>query len=133
MNDGCPSTDTLLEVLADGVDSEIEAEIEAHIGECARCQQRLDVLTNCPTLAGAAANGDSAWALSHSRAVINNVAAALAEESGRSHLLSGMGPGDFKHEAPNDAEYPRRYEIYDRLGTGGSADVYRAFIINCGE
>jgi serine/threonine protein kinase len=126
VNDGCPSTDTLLEVLGDGVDSEIEAEIEAHIGECARCRQRLDVLTNCPTLAGAAANGDSAWALSHSRAVINNVAAALAEESGRSHLLSGMGPGDFEHEEPTTPNIPG-YEIYDRLGTGGSADVYRAF------
>ena len=126
MNDGCPSTETLLKVLGDGVDSDIEAEIEAHIDECIRCQQRLDLLTNCPALALVAANGDSAWALSHSRAVIDNVAAVMAEESGKSPSLFGRRPPDAAHGEPATPSVPG-YEIFNRLGTGGSADVYRAF------
>jgi serine/threonine protein kinase len=119
--DECPSGETLLEFLH-GRDAEADSDVDTHVQGCLRCQQRLDVLTLHPALATVPPETDPEWATHHSRAVIDRVAAALEEDRRRP---PDRNPASAVEE-PSLPEIPG-YDVLQRIGSGGTADVYKAF------
>lgn len=135
--DACPPPEDLMALLAETLDGPAAATVPTHVRACARCQARLDALSDDPELRRWAAEAGGSGPDSHlgqdEKRLIDRLRAGVATGPARDEeATEGAGPcGRYSFLGP-----PRRegdlgvlggYSIRRELGRGGMGIVLLAF------
>ena len=116
-NQNCPTDDRLTALLEGDMPSSDSQEIDAHLAECANCQQRLDQLTALPVGLAKAAPHD---------ALSEQGVAAMVERLRQTSLAMSPTVDNLHGFAGQVVAQLKHYEAEELIGFGGSGVLVRA-------
>jgi serine/threonine protein kinase len=134
---GCPPAEDLEQLLADQLSPEMEAALEAHVGQCAACQRWLDKRTDpMATRPGGmigtvGAPGDAGEGTPLPASLLKQIDSSAASRETPAPPLTVV---DVARKNPFMAEAAvPGYEILGCLGSGGAGVVFRAMHLGLGR